>query len=306
MRARVRRAVGRGGRVSRFAGVLVAAVALLAVAAHVAPVDATFSGQVGGVHGSLALSALYAPTGLTATSTSTNVSLAWAAGANGSGYKVLGAPANGVGQCTGVSWSVIGSSTTTSYAENRGGPQGTSYCYMVQTAYAQWTSVLGNPTAVTTLGFVADRVTLLNGGTANRLDPGDKFTVHFSRPVDATTGPASGNTVCATNNGTIVLAATNTSGSCVATEANRLGTLTGGTQNQNVRFNATFAWTDTQTLLVTVGTRKSGSQGTTFSGSWTLNPSKTTTYLLSVTNRTHVCDANASGSKCLPVATGSL
>ena len=306
MRARLRRAVGRTGRVARFAGALVAVAAVLAVAVHVAPVDATFSGQVGGVHGSLSLSALYAPTDLVASSTSTNVSLTWAAGANGSGYRVLGAPADAQGQCAGASWSVIGTAATTAFAENRGGPQGTRYCYMVQTAYAQWTSVLENPTAVTTLGFVADGVTLQNGNRAGRLDQGDLITVHFSRPVDPTTGPAAGSTVCATNNGTIVLAATNTSGSCSAAEANRLGTLTGGAQNQNVRFNATFSWTDTQTLKVTVGTRKSGTQGTTFSGTWTLTPTRTTSYLLSSTNRTHVCDANASGSKCLPVATGSL
>jgi hypothetical protein len=306
MTPRIRRVLSRGGRVHRFAGALVVLTALLAVVVRVVPVDATFSGQVGGAYGSLSLTALYAPSGLVATSTSTNVGLTWTGGANGSSYTVLGAPANAQGQCVGVTWSLVGSAATTAYTDTRGGPQGTSYCYLVQTTYAQWSSVLGNPTAVAPLGFVADSVTMQKGGSANRLDPGDKFTVHFSRPVDPATGPATGNTVCATNTGTIVLAATNTSGSCVATEANRLGTLTGGTQNQNVRFNATFAWTDTQTLVVTVGTRRSGSQGTTFAGTWTFTPTKTSTNLLSVTNRTHVCDANAGGSKCLPTATGSL
>src|SRR5690606_3010606 len=139
-----------------------------------------------------------------------------------------------------------------------------------------WSSVDGNPTAVVSLGFVADALTMTNGNRAGRLDQGDRFVVHFSRPVNPATGPATGNTVCATNSGAIVLATTKTSGSCAANEANRLGVLTGGSQNQNVRFAATFAWIDTQTLQVTVGSRRSGTQGTTFSGTWTFNPTKTT------------------------------
>jgi len=301
------RRTGSGGRVGAgVAGALVALAAVLALFVHGVGVDATFDGQIGGDQGAMSLTAVYAPSALVATSTSTDVGLTWAPGANGSGYLVLGGAADAQGQCTNVTFALIGSSATPAYTDTRSGPQGTSYCYMVQTALASWTSVSGNPTAVVGLGFVATSVTLENGGTANRLDRGDRFVVRFNRPVDPTTGPTASNTICATNTGTIVLGATATSGSCVATESNRLGTLTGSTHNTNVRFALTAAWSDTQTLTVTVGTRRSGSQGSSVGSAWTFTPTRTTTALLSVTNRTHVCDINSGGSNCLPRTTGTL
>lgn len=279
---------------------------LLTAGLRVAAVDASFNAQVGDQSGAVALLAIGPPSGLTVAPTSLNVALTWAPTANGSGYRVLGGSADGTGQCGNVAWSVLANTTTTAYTDNRSGPAGTSYCYQVQAALGAWTSLDGNPTSVVSLGFATSSVTLENGGTANRLDQGDRFVVRFNRAVDATTGPTSANTVCATNTGTIVLGATASSGSCVATESNRLGTLSGGAHNTNVRFQSTYTWSDAQTLVVTVGSRRSGSQGSSVGTGFTFTPAKTTTVLLSSVNRTHVCDTNTGGGSCLPRTAGSL
>lgn len=255
-----------------------------------------------------ALTALYAPSGLTATPSGHDVSLAWSAGTNGNGYAVLGVANGSSSNCSAASFASIGSAGGTSYADTgRYTPQGTWFCYQVKTSYASWTSVPGNPTAAAQLGVVAASVTVANGGTAGKLDPGDTITVTFNQPISTSTAPSGTNSVCAIAGATIVLGSTATTGSCAASETVNLGKLTGGTSSANARWSATYAWSNAnKTLTVTVGARTVGTANPTVSGSWILNPTTTATKLLSSTGSFHACDTNTGGGSCLPASGGSF
>ena len=256
----------------------------------------------------LATTALYAPSALAATTSGHDVALTWNAGQNGSGYKVLGVNNGSSTNCSGVTYATLGTPTLTSYTDTgRFTPQGSWFCYQVQTSYGTaWTSVLSDPTVAVQLGFVASSVVLANGGSANKLDTGDTIVFTFNQAMNTTTGPSGTNTVCSINGNTIVLGATATTGACSSTETANLGSLTVGSSNKNGRWNATWTWSNAnKTLTVTIGTATAGSSPTT-SGIWTFNPVTTASKLLSNTGAFHVCDTNAGGGLCLPAATGSF
>lgn len=292
-------------RAKNVLAIAAALLALVGVAGKSRGTFASFSGAVRNGGNTFSMTSLYAPGSLTATPAGQTVGVAWTAGQNGSGYKVLSAPAPNplVNDCTGASYAEVATVTGTSYTHSASTPQGTWRCYMVQTSYHSWTSVLSNPVAGARLGFVASVVTFANGGNAAQLDQGDTFTFTFNQAVDPATGPQTGNTICWVNN-TIVLGSTAT-GNCVASEVPRLGRVTGGTIDRNYRHAATWAWSNgNRTLTATVGARLSGSGTVTKTGSWTFNPTTNTSLLRSATGALHVCDTNAGGGNCLPNVPG--
>ena len=256
-----------------------------------------------------AMTALYAPSALTASVTGHDVGLSWGAGTNGSGYSILGVANGSSSNCSSVTFAALGRSAGTSYTDAaRFAPQGTYFCYQVQTSYASWTSVNGNPTVAARLGFFAASIAATNGGTAGRLDTGDKIVLTFDQAVTTSTGPSGTNTVCARNgNDTITLGVVTTTGTCAANETNNLGRVTGGTLSANGRWNATWVWSGGNTALtITLGTRVQGTTNVTTTGAWAFNPVTTTTKLLSSTGSFHVCDTNTGGGNCLPALTGSF
>lgn len=295
------------------------ALTLLATSGLVYGTAASLAGQLRNPGNVYATTALVAPTGLSATPAGPNVDLAWAAGVNGSGYAVLGL-ANGTSpSCPAGGYAALGASPTTTYVDSgRRLPQGTWYCYQVETSYDAWTSVQNNPLAAAQIGFVANSVKLVNAGDiaacsgsgtqtdgqSGYLECGDQVVIGFNQPVAPSSGPAGTDSVCAdlTDN-TIELASTTTSGGCSATETLALGTLTGGTLgNKSARFDASYAWSNgDQTLTVTIGTRTSGNKYPTVSTStWTLTPTTTTGALLSATGGDAICASNSGGGDCLP------
>ncbi len=252
---------------------------------------------------------LQAPSSLTATPVGHAVQLGWTAGQNGSGYGVLGVGNGTSSNCSSAIFASIGSAASTSYTDTgRYTPEGTWFCYQVQTTYGSWSSVASNPVAAAQLGFVATQVQAINGGTSGMLDQGDTIIFTFNQPVDTTSAPSGTNSVCTTNNSpyTIMLGSTATAGACQTTETVSLGKLVGGTSNQNGRFAATWAWSNNnKTLTVTIGTHTAGSFPTV-TGTWTFYPTTTTTKLLSATGAFHACDTNTGGGNCLPIMTGGF
>jgi hypothetical protein len=255
-----------------------------------------------------ATTALYAPSTLTATVSGHDVSLGWAAGTNGNGYTVLGVANGASSDCSAATLASLGSSATLTYTDTgRFTPQGTWYCYQVQTSYGSWTSATGNPRVAARLGAFAASVALANGGTANRLDTGDSVTITFNQAMTTSTGPSGTNKVCSTTGGVIQLGTTATTGTCSAVETVNLGSLGGGSTTVTGRWNATYTWSAGNTVLtIVLGTRVTGSTNVATSGTWTLNPVTTATKLLSATGAFHACDTNTGGGSCLPVATGSF
>jgi hypothetical protein len=288
--------------------VAVLSAALLALAfGSAVGVRAIFTMQSANASSTFATTALYAPSGLTATASGHGVNLGWIAGTNGDGYAVQGVANGASSNCTGVTYSAVGTAAALTFADARFTPQGIWFCYQVLTSYGSWTSVNSNPTAAVRLGFFAASVALANGGTASRLDTGDTITVTFNQAVTTATGPSGTNTVCATNTGVIRLGATTTTGACTATEAVNLGGLAGGTTSANGRWNATWTWSAGNTVLtVVLGTRVSGAGNVASGGTWTFTPTTTTTRLQSTTGAFHVCDTNTGGGNCLPTATGAF
>lgn len=282
------------------------AIALVAAAGTSHGTFAAFSGRTQNGGNLFALTSLYAPSGLTATPAGHAVDLAWTAGRNGNGYKVLSAPAPNplVNDCTGASFSTVATVGATSHNDPVWTPQGTWRCYTVHTSYESWTSVQSNPVAGARLGFVASIVDFTNGGNGSRLDDGDRFVFTFNQPVDVATGPQTGNTICWQSN-RIVLGSTQT-GSCSATDVSpRLGILTGGTIERNFRFAATWAWSNgNRTLTVTVGARLAGSGSYSTTGTWTFTPTPNVALVQSATGGFHVCDSNVGGGNCTPTVAG--
>ncbi|MDQ4025588.1 MAG: hypothetical protein M3217_08895, partial [Actinomycetota bacterium] len=247
----------------------------------------------------------YAPGSLTAVPAGRSVDLAWTAGQNGDGYRVLSAPAPDplVNDCTGATFSEIASLPGTAHTDPAWTPQGTWRCYTVQTTYGSWTSVQGNPVAGARLGFVASVVDFTNSGD-QRIDAGDVFTITFNQPVATATGPQTGDSICWRND-RIVLGSTQT-GLCAAADASpRLGFLTGGTIDRNFRLAAAWGWSgDGRVLTITVGARLAGNGNYGHSGTWTFTPTPNPAFLQSATGGFHVCDDNAGGGNCLPNVAG--
>jgi hypothetical protein len=267
---------------------------------------ASFVGETRNGGNTFALTSLYAPGALTTAPAGHSVDLTWTPGRNGNGYRILSAPAPDplVNDCTGASFTELATQAGTSYTHALGTPQGTWRCYQVQTAYASWTSVVGNPIAGARLGFVASIVDFVNGGNGSRVDTGDTVTFTFNQPVDPATGPQVGNTICWVND-RIVLGSTQT-GDCTAGDTSpRLGVVTGGTISRNHRYAVVWTWSNgNRTLTATLGTRLSGSGSSSNVGSWTFTPTPDPAFLRSATGGFHVCDANAGGSNCLPAVAG--
>ena len=295
-------------RVAAWLSILPAAT-VLAVGFFAAGSRAAFNGQGDNEGNRWAFTALYAPSGLTATPSGHDVSLSWTAGTNGSGYSVLGVANGSSSNCSSVTYASVGTSASTTYADTgRYTPQGNYFCYQAKTAYgSSWTSVNSNPTAVAQIGVVASTVTVANGGVSGRLDPGDVITITFNQAMSTATGPVAANTICWTTGGVVVIGAVATTGTCSATETSTCCKLTGGTLSASARYTSTYAWSNgNKTLTATVGATKINGSTTTSSGTFTLNPSTTATVLLSSTGAFHICDTNTGGGNCLPAATGSF
>ncbi len=221
---------------------------------------ASFAARTANPSATYALTALYAPTGLTATTAGAGVGLSWTAGQNGSGYAVLGVANGTSSNCAAAATASLGTASGTTYTDAaRSTPQGTFFCYEVKTTYASWTSVASNPRVAAQIGVVVSSIVAANGGTAAKLDPGDTITATFNQPITTATGPSGTNSVCAISGATIVIGSTTTSGTCVATETTNFGKLTGGTSSANARFAATYTWNTAHTqLTILVGARSSG------------------------------------------------
>ncbi len=264
-----------------------------------------------------ATTSLSAPGDLSASAQGHDVALSWSEGQSGTGYEVFGVENGTSSDCSAVTFTSLDSTTTTGYSDSdRFAPQGTWFCYQVQTARDTWRSQQNNPVAAAQLGFVAASLQLTNGGDTTAcgdaqygvledLDCGDQISVTFNQPVNTATGPGSGDTVCADqSSGTIWLGSTG-SGDCTSNETVHLGRLTGGTiGDSNSRFDASYDWNTEQTgLIVTVGALVSGTIYPTLSDSlWTLTPITDTGDLLSNSGAYHICDTNADGGNCLPGA----
>jgi hypothetical protein len=281
------------------------AVAIVAVVGVGRGTFAAFNGSTRNGGNTFALTSLYAPGNLTATPAGQSVDVAWTAGQNGDGYTVLSgaAPDPLANDCTGASYSTVTTVSGTAYTHAVSTPPGTWRCYTVQTSYRSWTSVQSNPVAGARMGFVASVVSFTNTGNP-RIDDGDTFTVTFNQPVDTTTGPQAGNSICWQAN-RIVLGSTQT-GSCAANDTSpRLGLLTGGTIERNMRMAATWSWSaDGRTLTITVGARLAGSGNYSHTGTWTFTPTTNAAFVKSVTGGFHVCDTNAGGGNCTPAVNG--
>jgi hypothetical protein len=253
-----------------------------------------------------ATTALYAPSGLTASYAGTRTTLSWPSGTNGSGYTVLGAANGTSNDCSAATFTTLTTTSALTVTDTRATPAGNWYCYQVQTAYGSWTSVQSNPTATVQLGFVTSSVSISNNSNNGKVDSGDQIAITFNQPVDPTTGPGASDGICTTT--TLVLLGTNTgSTSCSATEAITVGMFSGGSSTINARFAATWAWSNgNRTLTATVGSRLVGAGNTFVNGPWTFNPVTTSTKFLATTGGAHVCDTNAGGGNCLPTAAGSF
>ena len=284
------------------------AVAALVVGVLAPLSGASFNATAANPGNVYALTALYAPSGLTATPSGHDVGLSWSAGTNGNGYSLLGVANGTSSNCSSASFASIGSPGGTSYTDTgRFTPQGTYFCYQVKTSYASWTSVSGNPTAAAQLGVVAGSIAAANGGTAGKLDTGDTITVTFNQPISTGTGPSGTNSVCAISGATIVLGSTTTSGTCGASETVNLGKLSGGSSGANARWSATYTWSNSnKTLTVTIGSRTVGSSNPSVSGTWTFTPTTTSSKLLSSAGSFQTCNTNTGGGNCLPTMSGSF
>src|SRR5207249_299056 len=138
---------------------------------------------------SFATTALYAPSGLTATPSGHDVALAWSAGTNGSGYSINGVSNGTSSDCSAAVYSAVGTTASTTYTDTgRYTPQGTYFCYQTQTSYAtNWTSVQSNPTAVAQIGVVITSVVITNHNVAGKIDPTDTVAVTFNQPITTST-----------------------------------------------------------------------------------------------------------------------
>jgi hypothetical protein len=146
------------GRIGGRWAPIVVALAILITSFGTTRVAAVETARTGNGSNVFSMTALYAPSGLAAVPLGHDVKLTWNAGANGNGYAVLGV-ANGTStDCSAASVASIGTSTSLAYTDTgRYTPQGTRFCYEVQTSYGAWTSVTSNPRVAAQLGFVTVR-----------------------------------------------------------------------------------------------------------------------------------------------------
>lgn len=298
-------ATPRAGLTLRRTALIGAGLAIVAIAGAAHGTFASFTGTVANRGNTFGLTSLYAPGNLTATPAGNAVDVAWTAGQNGSGYTVLSAPAPVplVNDCTGAVYSPVTTVPGTSYTHAVSTPPGTWRCYTVRTSYHSWTSVQNNPVAGARMGFVASMATFANTGNP-RIDDNDTITITFNQPVDVSTGPQAGDSICWQND-RIVLGSTQT-GNCAANDTSpRLGFLIGGVIDRNFRLAATWEWSNSnRTLTITVGTRLAGSGNYANVGVWTFVPTPNPAFLKSATGGIHVCDTNAGGGSCIPTVAG--
>ncbi|HET6263192.1 MAG TPA: hypothetical protein VFG99_13285, partial [Chloroflexia bacterium] len=286
---------------------LCALCVLLSVAPSIKVTFALLTARTANPNARFATTSLYAPGSLVAAPSGRSSVLSWTAGQNGNGYKVLGLGNGTSSACpasTSASYTAITTTTGLSYTDaNRSPasvPQGTWYCYQVQTTYQSWSSVLNNPVAGVQVGVVATSVQLINVN-ASKLDSGDQFIFNFNQSIDTTTGPVTGNTVCA-NATTVWVGSTTNNGPCGATETVSVGKISGGTMDENARWTASYVWSNSnRRLTVTLTSRTTGSKTPIMSlTTWTFTPTTISTKLLSSTGAFHICDSNTGGGNCTP------
>ena len=285
-----------------------AGVALLAlVAASPRGVQGRFHAQVSAIDTVLTLDALEPVGALAAEPRGTGVALSWTAGRAGASHRVAAGVAEAGGGCGAAPFATRAVTGATSYTDPQPpGTPGARVCYRVETVDGPWSSVTGNPTVAVQVGFVAAAVAVANGGTAGRLDVGDRIVVSFNQPVDRASGPVATDTVCTTAT-LVVLAATRTAGTCAAGEASRLGRLEGGTVGATTRWTATYAWSDgDRVLTVTLTNRVGGPNSAVTGGAWSLRPSAASDGPRAATGGVPVCTAGAVPGPCLPEATGAF
>jgi hypothetical protein len=244
---------------------------------------------------------------LTGAASGHDVSLAWAAGANGTGYAIAAA-ANGTStNCASAAFAALTTTAGTTVTDTgRFSPQGTIECYRVTTTHGTWSSQSGNPTVAVRVGVVAQSVVIADGGTANTLGQGDTITITFNQPISTASGPLASDTVCTNTGGTVMVGVAGSGGSCPTTSATTVGTLTGVTINRAARFDATFTWSASNTVLTVAIDARSAGQNPTVSGTAVYTPTTTATGLLSQTGGFHACSSNAGGGNCTPTATGAF
>jgi hypothetical protein len=313
------------------------ALALVAACVAIVPTGvayAAFSGTTAN-NGSNVVTAttLSAPTGLTAVPAGRDVSLSWTAASPANGYDIQAGAASG-SSCASTTFTTLGTSPTvpsgTTYTDAlRAGPsgsaptapavaQGTFYCYRARTRYSLWQSPATSAVAVQ-VGVVATSLSIVkNGnttgcassGAAGALDCGDQIIITFNQAMNTTTGPSSGDTVCGASGGTTILLASNTpSGGCsTGTETVDVGSLTTPSLTNTQRYPATYTWSAGNTVLtITLGTRQSGPKNLVVgTGTFTYNPTTTTTSLRSTANAVHVCDSTTGGGVCKPSTTSGF
>jgi hypothetical protein len=220
--------------------VMLGTLALVIASWHFEPALALLTAQRAVGSNTFTTRSLVAPASLTANPLGHDAKLTWPAGLNGNGYNVLGVANGGSNNCTAATFVSLASTAATSYTDvGRFAPQGTWFCYQVQTTYGSWNSVAGNPIAATQVGFVATTVQLLNAGNtagcavgsfgqAGVLDCGDQLALNFNQAVDTTTGPTNSQTICASTKSGLLLGSTTASGAC-DTAVFKVGTFTKST-----------------------------------------------------------------------------
>ena len=290
----------------RYARVAAAAVALVLLAGTATAI-AAFT-KTASASQTVSSRNLGPPTGLTGTPSGHNLNVSWTAGTNGSGYAIAAAANGTSSNCTAASFAALTTTAGTTITDTgRFTPQGTFECYRVTTTFGTWSSQTGNPTVAVRLGVVAQSVAITNGGTAGRLDAGDKIAITFNQAITTASGPVAGNNICTNTGGTVMLGVTGTGTTCSTGSATTIGTLTSLTINRAARYDATYAWSAGNTVLtITIGSRSAGTQDPTVSGTAVHTPTTTATGLLSQTGSFHTCSSNSGGGNCTPTATGSF
>jgi hypothetical protein len=151
-------------------------------------------------------------------------------------------------------------------------------------------------------------VVVTNGGTAGKLDGGDKIVITYNQPVTTATGPLSTNKVWTNtaSSGNIIMIGDAITG-CNATTPVTVGAISTGTSTKTAAYTTTWAWSGAKTVLtITIGTRTCGSADSAITGSLTFSPTTTATSMLSATGSFHNCDTNTGGGNCLPTVSGSF
>src|SRR5207248_10132358 len=132
-------------------------------------------------------------------------------------------------------------------------------------------------------------VAATTGGVAGKLDTGDTIVITYNQPVTTATGPISTNKICtnSASSGNIIMIGDAITG-CNATTPVTVGAISTGTSTKTAAYNATWTWSAANTvLIITIGSRTSGSADSAITGSLTLSPTTTATNILSPTGNSH-------------------